>query len=168
MRYLCIDLGDKRTGLAVGDTETWLVSPDEVLEVPVTHDAGRAILDALVRAARDRGAGALVVGLPINMDDTEGPRAKKVRALADKIAAATGLQIHFQDERLSSVQADWQMSRSGMTRGEKKSRRDALAAASILTDFFTHLKEQSTRAPAGSAADSTPESAPGDAANTQH
>lgn len=141
MRYICIDLGDKRTGLAVGDTQTWLVTPGDVLEVPVTHDSGRAILAALSRAVRELGGAALVVGLPINMDDSEGPRAKKVRALAEKIGGATGLPIHFQDERLSSVQADWQMSRSGMTRGQKKSRRDALAAASILADFFARLRE---------------------------
>jgi len=141
VRYVCIDLGDKRTGLASGDTQTWLVTPGDVLEVPVTHDSGRAILDALSRAVRELGGAALVVGLPINMDDSEGPRAKKVRLLAEKIASATGLPLHFQDERLSSVQADWQMSRSGMTRGQKKSRRDALAAASILTDFFAGLRD---------------------------
>lgn len=136
VRYLCIDLGDKRTGLAVGDCQTRIVSPVEVVEIAVTEHQGKSLVDALVAAARDSGAGALVIGLPLNMDGTEGPRARIVRALAERIAAAAGLPLHYQDERLTSADADWSMARSGMTRGQKKVRRDALAAAAILRDFL--------------------------------
>lgn len=149
MRYLCIDLGDKRTGLALGDTQTGLVSPGDVLEVPRTRRDGAELIEALARAAHDSGASALVVGLPINMDGTEGPRAKLVRAVADRLAGSTGLPIHFQDERLSTAAADWQMARSGMTRGEKKQRRDALAAAQILGDFLAQRIRAAADAPAG-------------------
>jgi len=136
LRHLCIDLGDKRTGLAVGDTVTRLVSPLDVLEIPVTRNAGEDLLKALARAAADQGARVLVVGLPYNMDDTEGPRAKSVRSFADRVAKAAALPVVFQDERLTSAAADWSMARSGMTRGQKKARRDALAAAEILRDYF--------------------------------
>ncbi|MDP1662535.1 MAG: Holliday junction resolvase RuvX [Phycisphaerales bacterium] len=139
MRHLCIDLGDKRTGLAVGDTVTRLVSPLEVLEVPVSRNSGGDLLAAIEKAVTEQGARALVVGLPYNMDDSEGPRAKTVRAFAGRIALATGLPLHFQDERLTSVAADWTMARSGLTRGQKKARRDALAAAEILRDYFGTL-----------------------------
>lgn len=139
MRHLCIDLGDKRTGLAVGDTVTRLVSPTDVLEIPIARNAGADLLAAIVKAVADQAAKALVVGLPYNMDDTEGPRAKSVRAFSARIAAATNLPIHFQDERLTSVAADWTMARSGMTHGQKKARRDALAAAEILRDYFQTL-----------------------------
>lgn len=139
MRHLCIDLGDKRTGLAVGDTVTRLVSPTDVLEVPIARNAGADLLTAITKAVADQGAKALVVGLPLNMDDSEGPRAKSVRAFAQRVAAATNLPLHFQDERLSSVAADWTMARSGMTHGQKKARRDALAAAQILRDYFQTL-----------------------------
>ncbi|CAN5872346.1 Holliday junction resolvase RuvX [soil metagenome] len=139
MRYLCIDLGDKRTGLALGDPEMRMASPLEVLEVPVTHDAGKALLAALVKAARESGATALVVGLPLNMNGTEGPRAKMVREWGARIGAATSLPVHYQDERLSTAAADWQMARTGMTRGEKKARRDAIAAAGILKEFLDGL-----------------------------
>lgn len=147
MRHLCIDLGDKRTGLAVGDTVTRLVSPADVLEIPIARNAGADLLAAITKAVADQAAKALVVGLPYNMDDTEGPRAKSVRAFADRIAKTTGLPLHFQDERLTSVAADWTMARSGMTHGQKKARRDALAAAEILRDYFQTLPQSPSPAP---------------------
>lgn len=141
MRYLCIDLGDKRTGLAAGDDATRVVTPIAVLEVPIAERDGQSLLDAILREVvatlgTARGAGELVVGLPLNMDGSEGPRAKLVRAFGARIAEATGRVVHFHDERLSSSDADWTMARSGLTRGQKKARRDALAAAAVLREFL--------------------------------
>ena len=96
--------------------------------------------DALVQAVRDavddHGAGALVIGLPLNMDDTEGAPAKAARTVGAALGEAVGLPVHFQDERLTSADADWSMAQSGMTHKEKKALRDALAAAAILRDFL--------------------------------
>ncbi|MBL0921094.1 MAG: Holliday junction resolvase RuvX [Phycisphaerales bacterium] len=140
MRLLCVDLGDKRTGLAVGDTETRFVSPLDVLEKPMGAGAtGEALIDAVAKAAADHNAGALVVGLPLNMDDSEGPRARLVRAFAARLESRVGKPVHFQDERLTSVDADWTMAQSGLTHGQKKKRRDALAAAAILRDYLSTL-----------------------------
>jgi putative Holliday junction resolvase len=136
MRYLCIDLGDKRTGLAVGDAVTRVVSPAGVLEVPIGADGGGLLLRAIVRAIDEHAPKGLVVGLPLNMDDSEGPRAKLARAWGQRVAQASGLPVFFQDERLTSAAADWQMARSGLTRGQKKAKRDALAAAEMLRDFL--------------------------------
>ncbi|MCC6678705.1 MAG: Holliday junction resolvase RuvX [Phycisphaerales bacterium] len=139
MRYLCIDLGDKRTGIAVGDAITRLATPAEVLEVPIDLNGGEALLAAIAKAIEEQigpGAGELVFGLPLNMDDTEGPRAKIVRAFAARVAERTRRVVHFHDERLSSASADWTMSQSGLTHKQKKQRRDALAAAAILRDFL--------------------------------
>lgn len=138
MRYLCIDLGDKRTGIAVGDDVTRLASPIEVLEVPRERDGGRALLDAIARSIEEHlgPRDELVLGLPLNMDDTEGPRSKMVRAFATTLGERTGRPVHLHDERLSSVQADWQMGRTGMTHKQKKQKRDALAAAAILREFL--------------------------------
>jgi putative Holliday junction resolvase len=71
------------------------------------------------------------------MDGSEGPAAKKARALAMMLHQHTGLQVHTFDERLTSYEADQRMSQSGLTRKQKKQRRDAIAAAAILSDFLT-------------------------------
>jgi putative Holliday junction resolvase len=138
VRYLSIDLGDKRTGLAVGDDITRLATPVEIIELPREQHDGRALLDAIARAIDEHlgPADQLVLGLPLNMDDTEGPRARLVRAFAVRLAERTGRTIHLHDERLSSVQADWDMGQSGLTHKQKKARRDALAAAAVLRDFL--------------------------------
>lgn len=138
MRYLCIDLGDKRTGVATGDDVTRLASPVGVLEVPRERDAGQALLDAIARVIDEHlgRADELVIGLPLNMDGSEGDRARLVREFAESLRERTKRVIHFQDERLSSAQADWELGGTGLTHKQKKARRDALAAAAILRDFL--------------------------------
>ena len=134
MRYLAIDLGDKRTGLAVGDDVTGLVTPAEQIAKPAAP--GDELLAGIDAAIDEFGPGALVLGLPLNMDDTEGPRAALVRAFGERLAERTGLPVHYQDERLTSAEANWSMAQSGLTRGQKKNRRDSIAAAAILRDFL--------------------------------
>jgi len=160
-RYIAIDLGDKRTGLAVADGETKLVSPLTVLETPISLNNGEALI-AAIRSEIRATIGTheileLVIGLPLVREGKEGPRAKGVRKFALRIAAAlANPTLHFQDESLTSVEADWSMARSGMTRGQKKARRDALAAAVILKDFLAGLG----RAPTNPPGDNPPEGAP--------
>ncbi|GAB4383836.1 MAG: Holliday junction resolvase RuvX [Phycisphaerales bacterium] len=146
MRYLAIDLGDQRTGLALGDPVTGIASPIGTLEVPIARADGGELLDAIVKAIdRELGppesGGEIVVGLPLNMDGSEGPRAKLVRAFAERLAQAACRQVHLHDERLSSTAADRDMARTGLTHGQKKKRRDALAAAAILRSFLATLAE---------------------------
>ncbi|MGB0767635.1 MAG: Holliday junction resolvase RuvX [Phycisphaeraceae bacterium] len=132
MRYLAIDLGDKRTGVAIGDDATGIVSP---LEVVATSSASERF--RLLRALIEReGPGALVVGWPLNMDGRVGANAAKCKAFAAELSEATRLRVHLHDERLSSAAADEQMAMSGLTHKQKKARRDALAAANILRGFF--------------------------------
>ncbi|MBY0114303.1 MAG: Holliday junction resolvase RuvX [Phycisphaerales bacterium] len=149
MRYLAIDLGDKRTGLALGDPVTGIVSPIEVIETPLAANAGAQLLADIAKRIEThlgRAEAELVLGLPLNMDGSEGPQAKKIRAFGERLAATTTRTVRFHDERLTSVEADWSMSQSGMTHKQKKEKRDALAAASILRDYFASL-----RSPAGDA-----------------
>ena len=131
-RLLAVDVGGKRTGLALGDTLTRMAMPIEVLHVP--H--GPALLDAIVKAVRAHGPDAIVMGLPLNMDGSEGAAALQARSFADQVRARTGLAVHLQDERLTSFEADQRMARSGRTHGEKRGLRDALAAAALLEDFL--------------------------------
>jgi putative Holliday junction resolvase len=132
MRYLAVDLGAKRTGLAAGDDVVGLVQPVEVLMVP----RGPALLDALARAVERHGPDELVVGLPLNMDGTEGGATADVRAFGAALAGRVELPVHFHDERLSSFEADQRMARSGRTHREKKELRDALAACAILESWL--------------------------------
>lgn len=134
MRFLAIDLGDKRTGLAVGDDLIKLASPLRVIERPLARPD--SLLAEIAKAIAEYKPDALVLGLPINMDGTEGPRARIVRDFAENLGRHTSLPLHFQDERLTSDSADWDMAGTGLTRGQKKQRRDALAAAAILRDFL--------------------------------
>jgi putative Holliday junction resolvase len=136
MRLLGIDLGDSRTGVASGDTASGLASPLLAVSVPASREADLA--SAIARLADEQEADALVVGLPLNMDGSEGPRARIVRRLAAALAEAAGRPVHLHDERLTSAEADWAMAGSGLTHKQKKARRDALAAAAILRDFLAH------------------------------
>lgn len=134
MRCLALDIGDKRTGVAAGDTESETVDPLRTIEAPA-KDLDN-FLKRVERVVDDYAAELLVVGLPLNMDGSEGPRAKLVRSLAERLAERTGVPVHYQDERLTSAAADWDMAGSGLTHGQKKNRRDGLAAAAILRDYF--------------------------------
>jgi putative Holliday junction resolvase len=145
MRYLALDLGDRRTGIAVGDSVTRIVSPVSVLEIPIAPDNGERLLAALVAAAEEHlgpvspqlaSRGQIVVGLPMNMDGTEGPRARLVRDFADRLSARIRRPVRLHDERLTSAAADWSLARSGLTHKQKKERRDAHAAAAMLKDFL--------------------------------
>lgn len=142
MRLMAVDLGDKRTGLAVGDDDTGIVTPAEVLEIPRAAQEAR-LIDAILRAAREHGAATLVLGLPVNMDGTEGDRARLVRVFGARLESASfaampqsPIRVVYQDERLTSDAAEAYLDRSGRTRGEKKQRRDALAAMVILQDYL--------------------------------
>jgi putative Holliday junction resolvase len=135
MRYLAVDLGDKRTGLAVGDDELKMAQPVTVLEIPI----GDLLVTAIVDAIEEQDVDALVVGLPLNMDGSLGQRVAITKSFAEKLQAATSLLLHFQDERLTSSAAEEKLSGSGKTHKQKKKIRDALAAAEILNDFLWGL-----------------------------
>ncbi len=131
-RYLAIDLGEKRTGLAAGDDITGLVSPLQVLTVRKGPDLLRALADAVEQHEPD----VVVLGLPVNMDGREGQAAKAVRVFAEQLAEHAGRPVEFHDERLTSYAADQDMARSGRTHKQKKQVRDAVAAAAMLRDFL--------------------------------
>jgi len=132
MRFLAIDLGDRRTGLAVGDDELCLAHPVKVLEIPI----GTRLVEAIANTIREHAIEGLVMGLPLNMDGTKGKRAELTLKFGKSVEDATGITIHFQDERLTSAAAEEQLSGSGKTHKQKKKMRDALAATEILKDFL--------------------------------
>lgn len=131
MRFLAIDYGDSRTGFAIGDEITGIASPIQVLELQ-----DERLITAVGKLIRKYEPDAVVFGLPLNMDGTEGPQVKKVRFFADKIFHAFKIPLFFQDERLSSSAAEGKLAQRGLTHGGKKTRRDALAACEFLDDFL--------------------------------
>ena len=129
MRYLGLDLGTKRTGVAVGDDETGTALPVSVVDTP---DEAR-LLQAITDLLAEHGPDAIVIGLPLNMDGTEGKPAEAARALAERIASHTAMPVHVQDERLTSDAARRRLAETGSTRGRRD---DAIAAAIILEEFL--------------------------------
>ncbi|MCC6580974.1 MAG: Holliday junction resolvase RuvX [Phycisphaeraceae bacterium] len=136
MHYLAIDLGAKRTGLASGDDRSGIATPAGVIVTSSAEERWRQLQQAIKEYEPD----ALVVGLALNMDGSEGDSAKRTRAFAEELTRRTGLPVHLHDERLTSAAADGAMARTGLTHSQKKARRDALAAMTLLHDFLLSLR----------------------------
>jgi putative holliday junction resolvase len=123
-----LDLGDKTIGVAISDLRRVVATPVETLRrVKFTTDA--ASLLALLTA---RGAYGIVLGLPLNMDGSEGPRAQGTRAFARNLERLTDLPITFWDERLSTVAAERALIEADASRKRRKEVIDAVAASYIL------------------------------------
>ncbi len=131
--YLGIDYGGKRIGLSVSDAGGQFASPFKTVPSTGRHafDA-----DAVIRSSSDYDVTTFVIGLPLNMDGTEGPQAKVTRKFGTVLAQRSRLPVLYWDERLSTVAADELMSHTNLTRKKKKARRDPLAATVILQEFL--------------------------------
>jgi putative holliday junction resolvase len=130
-RFLGIDPGTKRIGLAYGDA-LGLATPLPALTQPAEAQRWQA----LTQVVRERRITELVLGHPINMDDTHGPKAREAEALAERLRAETGLPVHLVDERLTSHEAE-----SSVPKSQRRALRgsgliDSRAAALILQDYL--------------------------------
>ena len=140
-RLLGLDVGTKTIGLALSDTTLAIASPLETLRRR-KFSADGAALRALIAK---HGVGGLVVGLPVNMDGSEGPRCQSVRQFVTNIAnhappALATLPVFFQDERLSTAAVTRNMIDDyDMTRAKRAERVDAAAAAWILESALARL-----------------------------
>lgn len=128
MRALGLDIGDRRVGIAVSDETGTIASPHGVY----TRRSPPEDAAHLARLARELGAEAIVVGLPLNMDGTEGDQAKKARELAEAIVQEADLPVHYVDERLTSAEVERAMREGDLSRRARKRRSDALSAVLIL------------------------------------
>lgn len=131
MRFLGIDYGTRRIGLSFGD-ELGVATP-----LPAITDAAEEKRwSALLAAVRERRATDLVVGLPLNMDDTEGFKAKEVRVFVERLKAETGMPVHLVDERLTSYEAESTISKSKRRDVRGSGIIDSRSATLILQDFL--------------------------------
>jgi putative Holliday junction resolvase len=137
LRTLAIDLGSRRVGLALSDEGGRFATPLDVLTISSPQQAVEEVLKVIAKEQPQR----LVVGLPLNMDDSVGPAARNTITWAKSLSDRAKLPLIFVDERLSSFAAEQHLAdrkRSGerMTRQMKKERLDAIAAAGFLQAFL--------------------------------
>lgn len=133
-RFLAVDYGTRHIGLAVGADDGTPPGP-----VGTLRGTGDVVADAeaTARAMDEHAADEAVVGLPLNMDDSEGPQAKLVRGFAAALESASGCTVHLVDERLSSIAAQDRLVPAELTRKKRKRREDAVAAMVILETFLS-------------------------------
>ncbi|MBA3859788.1 MAG: Holliday junction resolvase RuvX [Cyanobacteria bacterium PR.3.49] len=136
-RLLALDVGDARIGVAVCDPTGMIVTPVETVHRKnMKMDVAR-----IADIAKREEVGAVVIGLPKNMDGTEGEQAAKVRSFAKKLERETGLTVHFEDERLSTFAATERLVERGVKTGTNRDLVDMEAAAIILQSFLDRQKK---------------------------
>jgi putative Holliday junction resolvase len=137
MRYLAIDYGNKRTGLAICDFAETIASPLTVIQ------GQKELLQKISEVVEKENVDAVVLGLPLNMDGSEGAQAELVLKFGKQLQNCLKIPVLLQDERLSSFGAEEKLISANYTRKKKKKRLDAIAAAEILESFLqqtTHRK----------------------------
>jgi putative holliday junction resolvase len=123
-----LDFGEKTIGVAISDLRRQVGTPVETLRrAKFTQDAAK-----LLTLLSERGAYGVILGLPLNMDGSEGPRVQATRAFARNLAALTDLPITYWDERLSTVAATRALLEADASRRKRKEVIDAVAAGYIL------------------------------------
>jgi putative holliday junction resolvase len=133
VRVLALDLGARRIGVAVSDRSGTLASPYEVIarSGSVAADHTR-----VARMVEEVGAERVVVGLPLSLDGSTGPAARKALAEVDQLAAAVGVPVETIDERFSTVTADRSMVERGMKAPARRKVVDQVAAAVLLQTWL--------------------------------
>ena len=135
-KYLGVDYGDKRTGLAECDISGMLASG-----ICTVREGGmRNTAERVAKEAESRGCKKIVVGLPRNMDGSEGPRAALYRDFAAQLEAAVGLPVKLWDERRTTIDAHRILFESGKNAKKRKKTVDAVAASLILEGYLTFKK----------------------------
>ena len=134
---LALDVSKRAIGVAGADAGWRLATPLRTIR----RRRWVQDLERLKRVVRERGAGALVLGWPLNMDGSEGPRCQAVHAFAENLDAALGLPVLLWDERLTTFAAEEAAERAGL-RGKKRTEMlDALAAAAVLQDVLNAIDQ---------------------------
>ncbi len=134
-RILGLDLGSKRIGIAISDPLNWTAQPLQMhpfstVQILASH-IGKLIEQYDIRS--------IVVGLPLNMNGSEGPAARNVRGVADELSRIVSIEVSFWDERLSTRSAERTLIEANMRRKERKNHVDSLAAVIILQGYLDRL-----------------------------
>ncbi len=141
MSVAALDLGRRRIGVAVTDAAAMGAHPIGVVE----RRSMKRDLEAIAAMLRDREVTTFVIGLPLNMDGTEGPAARVARLFADRLAAEFKVQVEMFDERLTSFEAEERLKGMPVRKGARKPAIDAIAATVILEGWMQSRADKVSR-----------------------
>jgi putative Holliday junction resolvase len=142
MRAMGLDVGDRRIGIAVSD-ETGTIAQGRGVYL---RRGGEEDLEHIADLCRRERVETIVVGLPLNMDGTEGDQALKARDFGAELARETGLKVEFLDERLTTVEADRVLREAGLREKKRRKVRDELAAVLILQAWLDRRRGERAEA----------------------
>lgn len=128
MKVLAVDLGTRRTGFAISDPAEKMA-----LALPTLEDVGP---DDVARVAEEQEAGLIVVGLPLNMDGTSGPAARRSLDFVEELKLHVAIPVVTWDERLTTAEGDARLRQAGLNRKERRKRADVAAAVVILESYL--------------------------------
>ena len=135
MKVLAIDYGDARTGIAISDLLCSIVGSTTVIH----SRKDEKTLEEIKKLVAEHDVGSIVMGLPKNMNGTEGPRAELCRSFAELVRQATGLEVKLWDERRTTVEAHNILSEHNYHGKKRKNTVDAVAASLILEGYLNSL-----------------------------
>ena len=137
-RFVCLDIGDKRIGIAVSD-------PFNSYALPVNTYVRKNLktdLEFMRCLAKEKSATAFVCGLPVNFDGTSSAQTEKAKVFIERLKEATGLEVYAVDERCTTVEAEETLIFQGKSRAERKAVVDSIAAANILQGFLNEKNKK--------------------------
>ncbi len=135
-RIMGIDFGEVRTGVAVSDIGRFLASGIGYIKVGGLHKTAEKIAEMTL----EQGVSAIVIGCPVNMNGTEGPRAERCRDFAEEVARLTDLPVAMIDERMTTMAASRFLNETNTRGAKRKTVIDTLSAQIILQNFLDRLK----------------------------
>ncbi|HYP25241.1 MAG TPA: Holliday junction resolvase RuvX [Blastocatellia bacterium] len=138
MRMLAVDLGTKNIGTAVSDSLGITVRPVETIRVSSLERS----LERLKFLVEELEVEAVVVGVPLRMDGTQGEASAKAERFAERLRARLSVPVYTQDERLTSYEAEQMMIERGFSREQRRARSDEFAAMIILQDYLSAAGRQ--------------------------
>lgn len=138
-RFLGLDIGEVRIGVAISDELGMIASP--VAMIPRKSDVAAELRTLIAKYSPSR----LIVGLPVGLSGREGPQAQATRAFAEVLAGDVGLPLEYYDERMSSSIAEAALISQGTRREKRKQQVDAMAAAIILQGYLDNQRWKGSR-----------------------
>lgn len=140
-RFLGLDYGTRRIGLAVSDSEARIAFPERTLE----RRGARRDVEEICKLVAERGVVGIVVGLPLHMDGRRGPEAEAAEAFARLVGEATGVPVEMLDERWTTVEAERALQESGRKGKKRRAVVDAVAATLLLRTWLERRQALATR-----------------------